>query len=382
MVVYLHIFENYYKISKFFWKVSMFVLLRLLIIFALNLYSAEFFTVSICTTSTYENAKACEKNYLKNISTPSKIIQDGDKFRTVCGFFKTSNQAHEFKNTLDSLALSQGAFVKKIEIEDKHQPINKTLDENKTEIKNTNIRKLPERKTHISTVEEPKIKKLFIEKSHIADDLSKEVGNYDYIDILVDSSVNQMTIKAFQNGKEVYFKSYVVSTARKNTKKPQGVGKITQIAINPTWYPTPKTISYFKQKGIDLPSAVPPGHPQNYMGSAKINLTHSIDGKTIYRIHGTLNDKTIGSYESSGCIRMKNKDAVEVASMLLKFSKLKNKDKINVVLRWFLKWQLLKENLKSIIKGKILNFINAMVLEFQLLKNKEKVCQQSIDMLI
>ena len=311
----------------------MFVLLRFFIIFAVNLYSAEFFTVSICTTSTYENAKACEKNYLKNISTSSKIIQDGDKFRTVCGFFKTSNQAHEFKNTLDSLALSQGAFVKKIEIEDKNQPTNKMLDQNKTEIKNTNIRKLPERKTHILTTEEPKIKKLFIDKTNIFEDSSKEIGNYDYIDIVVDSSINQMIVKAFQNGKQVYNKNCTVSTARKNAKKPQGVGKVTQIAINPTWYPTPKTISHFKTKGIDLPNAVPPGHPQNYMGAAKINLTHSIDGKTIYRIHGTINDKTIGSYESSGCIRMKNKDAVEVASMLLKFSKLKNKDKINVILR-------------------------------------------------
>ncbi|MEZ4694547.1 MAG: hypothetical protein R2837_11305 [Aliarcobacter sp.] len=38
---------------------------------------------------------------------------------------------------------------------------------------------------------------------------------------------------------------------------------------------------------------VPPGHKYNFMGAAKINLTHKVDGKSTYRIHGTLNEKTI-----------------------------------------------------------------------------------------
>ena len=310
----------------------MIFLFRFLLVLGLSLYGDEFFTISICTTSTYENAKSCEKNYLKNTNSEIKIIQDGDKFRTVCGFFATHDEASEFKKTLDSLALSQGAFIKKVEISDIIKTRSKIKDINETKTKNTNIKKLPQRNVLKQVSQEQSMQTIFKQNTSTVENSAHE-SHYDYIDIVVDSNVNQMIVKAFQGGKEVYAKNYTVSTARKNAKKPQGVGKVTQIAINPTWYPTEKTINHFKEKGINLPKAVPPGHPQNYMGAAKINLTHSVDGKTIYRIHGTINDKTIGSYESSGCIRMKNKDAVEVASMLLNFSRHKNKDKINVILR-------------------------------------------------
>lgn len=299
----------------------MIFLFRFLVIVGVSLYGADFFTVSICTTSTYENAKTCEKNYLKNAKSQIQIIQDGDKFRTICGLFATHNEAAEFKKTLDPLAISQGAFIKKIQIDSNISNLPKKKYEKLVDTAIENIKKLPQRNAKSIQINDTK-EQIFESRS-----------NYDYIDILVDSSVNQMTLKSYENGKLVFTKNYTVSTARKNAKKPQGAGKVTQIAINPTWYPTPKTINYFKTKGVNLPKAVPPGHPQNYMGAAKINLTHSVDGKTIYRIHGTINDKTIGSYESSGCIRMKNKDAIEVASMLLDFSKHNNKDKINVILR-------------------------------------------------
>ena len=285
----------------------MIFLFRFLLVLGLSLYGDEFFTISICTTSTYENAKSCEKNYLKNTNSEIKIIQDGDKFRTVCGFFATHDEASEFKKTLDSLALSQGAFIKKVEISDIIKTRSKIKDINETKTKNTNIKKLPHRNILKQVSQEQSMQTIFKQNTSTVENSAHE-SHYDYIDIVVDSNVNQMIVKAFQGGKEVYAKNYTVSTARKNAKKPQGVGKVTQIAV-------------------------PPGHPQNYMGAAKINLTHSVDGKTIYRIHGTINDKTIGSYESSGCIRMKNKDAVEVASMLLNFSRHKNKDKINVILR-------------------------------------------------
>lgn len=149
----------------------------------------------------------------------------------------------------------------------------------------------------------------------------------------VDSKTNTLYLKAKIDGQIVRLDEYKVSTARVNSKKPFGEGKVTQISLNPSWYPTQKTIDYFRTKGVYLPREVPPGHPYNYMGGAKINLTHQVDGKTVYRIHGTLNEKTIGSYESSGCIRMKNNDVKEVASLLNTFAKIKNRDKIKVFLK-------------------------------------------------
>ena len=32
------------------------------------------------------------------------------------------------------------------------------------------------------------------------------------------------------------FKTYNVSTGKNNVKKPQGLGKISEITLNPTWY--------------------------------------------------------------------------------------------------------------------------------------------------
>ena len=88
----------------------------------------------------------------------------------------------------------------------------------------------------------------------------------------------------------------------------------------------------FAKKGIILPNVVPPNHKYNYMGMAKLNLTHSVDGNTTYRIHGTLNEKTLGSNESAGCIRMRNNDVVELAILLEEFANIKTLNKIKVVL--------------------------------------------------
>lgn len=161
-----------------------------------------------------------------------------------------------------------------------------------------------------------------------------DADSFEKIVIIVDSSKNKMYVKGIKDGKEERLREYKVSTARSNVKKPLGEGGVTAISLNPSWYPQSDTIRYFKKtKGINLPSAVPPGHPQNYMGLAKINLTHTVNGKGAYRIHGTLNEKTIGTKESAGCIRMKNKEVVELANILNGFSRLKSLKDISVILK-------------------------------------------------
>lgn len=92
-------------------------------------------------------------------------------------------------------------------------------------------------------------------------------------------------------------------------------------------------IKSLKKKGINLPSIVPYGHKLNYMGTAKINLTHKVAGQEVYRIHGTLNEDTIRTNESSGCIRMKNDEVLQLASMLNNFANLKSFDNIKVILK-------------------------------------------------
>lgn len=165
------------------------------------------------------------------------------------------------------------------------------------------------------------------------DNLLSEMGAYDSLIIEVDSSKNLMYVKAKYDNKTKNLKTYKVSTAKKDIKKPLGVGNITSITLNPVWYPTADTIQSFKKRGIDLPKVVKGGDKLNYMGSAKINLTHKVDGKETFRIHGTLNEKTIGSYESSGCIRMKNSEVVQLVALLNEFIDFKSMDDIKVVLK-------------------------------------------------
>jgi lipoprotein-anchoring transpeptidase ErfK/SrfK len=61
-----------------------------------------------------------------------------------------------------------------------------------------------------------------------------------------------------------------------------------------------------KKKGRILP-AVMEGGPANPLGARALYL-----GDTLYRIHGTNAPWTIGHNVSSGCIRMRNEDVVDL----------------------------------------------------------------------
>lgn len=171
-----------------------------------------------------------------------------------------------------------------------------------------------------------------VSKSNLPKEQTRNLNNYDELIIRVDSKTNIMELFAKNGENEEKIKSYIVSTGKDSIKKPLGVGRISQISLNPVWYPTADTKKSFAKKGIILPNVVPPNHKYNYMGMAKLNLTHSVDGNTTYRIHGTLNEKTLGSNESAGCIRMRNNDVVELAILLEEFANIKTLNKIKVVL--------------------------------------------------
>lgn len=177
-----------------------------------------------------------------------------------------------------------------------------------------------------------KIEKAKIKKEDNSNPLSN-IAKYEEILIEVDSINNYMSVKAKIDNQIKDIKTYTVSTGKDNIKKPFGLGKVSKISLNPVWYPTQDTINSFKKRGIFLPNIVPPGNKYNYMGAAKINLTHEVDGKSTYRIHGTLNEKTIGTNESAGCIRMKNNDVVQLATLLNDFADLRSLNDVKVILK-------------------------------------------------
>lgn len=75
---------------------------------------------------------------------------------------------------------------------------------------------------------------------------------------------------------------------------------VTTKRKNPGWTPTPR------MRRLGYPAYVPPG-PKNPLGVRAIYL-----GWSEYRIHGTTAPRSIGRAASSGCIRMLNKDVIDL----------------------------------------------------------------------
>jgi lipoprotein-anchoring transpeptidase ErfK/SrfK len=85
-----------------------------------------------------------------------------------------------------------------------------------------------------------------------------------------------------------------------------GTHKITQKREWPDWRPPAEMIARERAKGRHLPVHMA-GGPENPLGARALYL-----GSTLYRIHGTNQPWTIGGAVSSGCIRMRNEDVIEL----------------------------------------------------------------------
>ena len=83
----------------------------------------------------------------------------------------------------------------------------------------------------------------------------------------------------------------------------QGVTSVSSKRVNPPWTPTPDML----RENPRLPRWVPGGHPMNPLGVRALYL-----GSSAYRIHGTDAPWTIGQPVSKGCIRMYNKDVIDL----------------------------------------------------------------------
>lgn len=85
-----------------------------------------------------------------------------------------------------------------------------------------------------------------------------------------------------------------------------GTEKITRRAEWPEWRPPEEMRARERRKGRELP-VVMAGGPENPLGARALYL-----GSTLYRIHGTNRPDTIGKAMSSGCIRMRNEDVIDL----------------------------------------------------------------------
>ncbi len=81
-----------------------------------------------------------------------------------------------------------------------------------------------------------------------------------------------------------------------------GVERISRMAEWPDWHPPAEMIE--RQPYLPRFMAGGPGNP---LGARALYL-----GKTLYRIHGTNQPSTIGTFVSSGCIRLTNEDVADL----------------------------------------------------------------------
>jgi lipoprotein-anchoring transpeptidase ErfK/SrfK len=130
-------------------------------------------------------------------------------------------------------------------------------------------------------------------------------------------SINRNLLTLYEikgDGEKTPVAEYPVGTAVRGLNTyPLGPGRVTGIYFNPWWYPTPYSRQVFRGRGIELPRAVPPGHPLNYMGPFKIALSHRTRKGAIYRIHGNNNPKRVGKRVTGGCFVMNNADGLALA---------------------------------------------------------------------
>ena len=111
--------------------------------------------------------------------------------------------------------------------------------------------------------------------------------------VVVDKSQNIFLLK--QN--DGVIKTYKVATGANNCT-PVGTFNITTKLVDPVWY---------KPGG----AAVPPGSPENILGTRWIGLS-----KEGYGIHGTNDPSSLGKQATAGCVRMLNSDVEELYSIL------------------------------------------------------------------
>jgi L,D-transpeptidase YcfS len=275
-----------------------------------------------------------DKNTQLSLISPSPEIEEL-KLVSSYPFYEgqklADNDSSENENETEE-ELKKIEELKQVSMDEFDKADDEKQEELKVEAKIIQIDEKKEEKSQ-KVQEVKKIEKKIVEVVMNKSEEDSSISNYEEIIIQVDANTNLMTINAKINNELKQIKQYKVSTAKKDVKRPFGDGKISKISLNPIWYPTADTLKSFKKRGINLPSVVPPGHKYNYMGSAKINLTHRVNGKDTFRIHGTLNESTIGTNESAGCIRMKNSDVIQLASLLNDFSQLKSLNDVKVILK-------------------------------------------------
>ena len=119
--------------------------------------------------------------------------------------------------------------------------------------------------------------------------------------------INLDTFKLTIYDNNELYKTYPVALGRKKTPTPSGKFTILTKAKNPAWggNGNPKRA----KKG---------GAPDNPLGPRWLGTSAGKKPGNSIGIHGTIDPKAIGTRASGGCIRMNNKDVIEIYEFIPK----------------------------------------------------------------
>lgn len=147
--------------------------------------------------------------------------------------------------------------------------------------------------------------------------LAPSLARAEYI-IKINFSEKILLLVEAVDSSEVVVKTYPVALPERTPRNLPIKGAVVNIIKNPSWSPTQKTrLAYQKKYGAALPKYLAPGDPRNAMGKAKMIVIFDTPGiNPSIRIHGTNQPSSIGQRISRGCIRMLNKDILELNDFL------------------------------------------------------------------
>jgi lipoprotein-anchoring transpeptidase ErfK/SrfK len=130
------------------------------------------------------------------------------------------------------------------------------------------------------------------------------------VTVTVSKSTSALTVTD-EGGKTIFYAP--VTTGSKHDPLPIGQWAVTSIVRNPTFNYNPDL--FWDANPAHAKAKIPPG-PNGPVGVVWIDLT-----KEHYGIHGTPEPQTVGHTASHGCVRLTNWDAMTLASLVGKGSK-------------------------------------------------------------
>jgi murein L,D-transpeptidase YcbB/YkuD len=116
----------------------------------------------------------------------------------------------------------------------------------------------------------------------------------------LDLNIPALRLQVYEGGE--LLRSYPVAVGQPGHDTPTGDFPITRAEWNPWW--RPPASEWAREDKV-----TPPG-PSNPMGRVKLHFA------PLYFIHGTPKEESIGTPASHGCVRMRNKDVIELARLL------------------------------------------------------------------